>query len=79
MGKVTCLALVALAMSACSNPWADLRPTEAEMNRANWLEPASVALAPRYCYRTLARVDCFDEPQPAAAEREVGFFDAPIE
>ena len=79
MGRMTGALLIALVASACSNPWADLRPSEAEMNRANWLEGSSVALAPRACYRTLARVDCFAQPQAGEAARRVGWFDAPID
>ncbi len=37
--------------------------------------PAPV-LAARYCYRTLAEVDCHAEPLPGEATRKVGFFDA---
>jgi hypothetical protein len=33
-------------------------------------------LAARYCYRTLAEVDCHAQPLPGAAGRRVGFFDA---
>ena len=32
-------------------------------------------LASRYCYRTLAEVDCHAEPLPGEATRKVGFFD----
>jgi hypothetical protein len=32
-------------------------------------------LAARYCYRTLAEVDCHAEPLPGEASRKVGFFD----
>lgn len=31
----------------------------------------------RYCYRTLAGVDCFAAPQPGEERRRVGYFDAP--
>ena len=34
--------------------------------------------AERFCYRTLAEVDCHAEPLPAEAFREVGWFDQPI-
>ena len=79
MGRLMGVLVVALLTSACSNPWADQRPSEAEMIRANWLDRSSVALAPRACYRTLARVDCYSSVQPAEAERRVGWFDAPVE
>ncbi len=34
-------------------------------------------LAARYCYRTLAEVDCHAQPLPGADGRRVGFFDQP--
>ena len=79
MGKAACILLVALVASACSNPWADERPSQAEMIRTGWNQPTPLALAPRHCYRTLARVDCYSVPQPDEAGRRVGYFDAPIE
>lgn len=79
MGRVTGAVLIALVVGACSNPLADKRPSEAEMNRANWLDSSSVALAPRACYRTLARVDCYSRTQAGEAARRVGWFDAPVE
>ncbi len=33
-------------------------------------------LVARYCYRTLAEVDCHAQPLPGEASRQVGFFDA---
>lgn len=76
MGKVSAVAVFALVLAACANPWADEKLTEAERVRAGWYEPSSRALAPRFCYRTLARVDCFAEPQPALEGRRVGSFHA---
>ena len=35
-------------------------------------------LAARYCYRTLAEVDCHAEPLPGEASRKVGFFDQAV-
>ncbi len=35
-------------------------------------------LADRYCYRTLAEVDCFFAPQPGQEARRVGWWDGPI-
>ncbi len=32
-------------------------------------------VAARYCYRTLAEVDCHAQPLPGEASRKVGFFD----
>ncbi len=32
-------------------------------------------LVARYCYRTLAEVDCHAQPLPGEATRQVGFFD----
>ena len=38
-------------------------------------EPGSGLLAERYCYRTLAEVDCYAQSLPGEATRQVGFFD----
>ena len=34
--------------------------------------------AERYCYRTLAAVDCHAAPLPGEESRRVGFYDPPI-
>lgn len=76
MGKVVCALALALALAGCSNPWAAYRPSEAERLRADWYPPSSQRLEPRFCYRTLARVDCFAQPQLGQSGRQVGSFDA---
>ncbi|MCG8359325.1 MAG: hypothetical protein MI920_27485 [Kiloniellales bacterium] len=79
MRKVAIVAVFACLTGACANPWAEDRPTELERWEAGWYPPSEIALTPRYCYRTLARVDCFLQPQPDAAGRRVGGFNAPLE
>ncbi len=37
--------------------------------------PGPGELVTRYCYRTLAEVDCHAAPLPGEASRQVGFFD----
>ena len=78
MGKLVYASLVLLLVGACNppfgNPMAGFRPTEAERVRAGWYHNSTLALTPRYCYRTLARVDCFDRPRRGEAERQVGGF-----
>lgn len=37
-----------------------------------------LAYAERYCYRTLAEVDCHSRPLPGEENRRVGFYDAPV-
>ena len=76
MAKVSGVVLLAVMLAACANPWSEDKLSEAERVRAGWNEPSSRALVPRFCYRTLARVDCFDRPQPAQAGRLVGSFHA---
>lgn len=76
------LALAALLlMPGCSNPWADDRPTRAEIFSAGWVNDnlplsAQTALPESsiYCYRTLARADCHAKPIPGAAARLRGYF-----
>lgn len=48
--------------------------TMATLLAACTAEP-SPDLAQRYCYRTLAEVDCHDQPLAGEASRQVGFFD----
>jgi hypothetical protein len=76
MGKVFCVLAIAVTTGACSNPWTDHRPSEAERLRSDWYQTTATPLEARYCYRTLARVDCFSEPQVGAGERRVGSFHA---
>lgn len=71
--------ICALFLGACSNPFKKLAPNEAELIRQGWYEPTpQAALAPRYCYETLARVDCHAAPLANAQARRVGWFDAPV-
>ena len=72
-------AICALFLGACSNPFKSFAPSEAEVVQQGWYEPSPrPRLAPRYCYETLARVDCFAAPQAGAEDRRVGWFDAPV-
>ncbi len=44
-----------------------------------WYAPMPEAeLALRYCYRTLAEVDCHAQLLPGEEFRRVGYFDAPV-
>lgn len=73
-------ALFGLALAACSSPFEVFAPTEEQVVRSGWFKPSPrPALAPRYCYRTLAEVDCFAAPLPGAETRREGWFDAPVD
>lgn len=78
MAKVFSMLALAVVVGACSNPWAKYRPSEAQRLRNDWYQTIAVPLEPRYCYRTLARVDCFTEPQVGESRRRVGSFHAPL-
>jgi len=66
-------------LSACSNPFKAFAPDEAEVVRDGWYDPSPrPALAARYCYETLARVDCHGAALAEEKSRRVGWFDAPI-
>ena len=77
-----------LAVSACAyvpwdkvtaNPWAAYAPDEAQVVQAGWYPRGPrPQMAPRYCYRTLAKPDCYAEPQADEAARQIGWFDAPV-
>ena len=69
----------AFLLSACANPFAAFAPDETEVVRHGWLDPAPrPELAERYCYRTLAHVDCHASPLEEEDGRQIGWFDAPI-
>ena len=74
MGRIFAAMLAAGLLGACApgGPSQGLLP--------GWARPATpeVTLAARYCYRTLARVDCHAQPLAAEASRLVGFFDRPV-
>ena len=82
MGRIFAAMLAAGLLGACAaggpsqgpnqGPSQDLAP-----GGARPATPEST-LAARYCYRTLARVDCHAQALTAEASREVGFFDAPV-
>lgn len=72
MGKPPGLAVLAVVLTARGNPWEKDRFSEAERLRHGWYQPEEPRLAKRYCYRTLARVDCFAKPQPGSEGRQVG-------
>lgn len=68
----------ALALSACTNPFAEDMPTLGEVLEGGWLlspieKPAPVAQAPIYCYGTIGREDCYDVPQASEEGRLIGF------
>ena len=75
MVKIGVVSMAAILLAACSNPWAEYRPTDAERIKANWQEAWSPPVPPVYCYRTLARVDCFSRPQVNQQPRLVGAYD----
>ncbi len=73
MGRQFILFGAGLLLGACSafTPRAELPP--------GWSAPTPRAeLAQRYCYRTLAEVDCHAQLMPSEEFRRVGFFDAPV-
>ncbi len=59
---------MALALGACAGApdYAMPRPTTAMGTPPE-----------RYCYRTLAEIDCFAAPRLGEEHRRVGYFDAP--
>ncbi len=70
----------ALLIAGCSNPWADDRPTRADIFSAGWVNDdlpvtAQTERADRaiYCYRTLASEDCYAQPIAGAATRLRGY------
>jgi hypothetical protein len=73
MARLIALTLVAGLLGACSA----FAPRDGLPE--GWYKPAAnVELAARYCYRTLAEVDCHAQALSAEATRRVGFFDRPV-
>ena len=74
MGRIFAAMLAAGLLGACApdGPSQGLAP--------GWARPATpeLTLAARYCYRTLAEVDCHAQALTAEASRRVGFFDSPV-
>ncbi len=74
MGRIFAAMLAAGLLGACAagGPSQGLAP--------GWARPATpeVTLAARYCYRTLAEVDCHAQALTAETTRRVGFFDRPV-
>jgi hypothetical protein len=67
------LGTLSIALGAC-NAWQDRAEFAPPQSRWRSSEPSPVAadavppaVPMQYCYRTLASVDCFTEPQPARA------------
>ena len=66
------MAAVALWLAACVNPLARFASSAADIREAAWYEAeAPLQAEPRYCYRTLARVDCHSAPLAGQASRLV--------
>ena len=64
-------------LTGCADPLKAIGPSEEEALRAGWYEPSPPRVfAARYCYRTLAAVDCHAVPLAGAEGRRVGFYDA---
>lgn len=73
--RVWSLAVVAVALAGCQNPFIE-NPVNSEefILAAGWVWPRPAAPKPTYCYRTLAKVDCYDQPQPDYAHRIVSYY-----
>ncbi len=70
--RVVSMAAVLVWLAACVNPLAPFAPNAADIREAVWYEAeAPLQTEPRYCYRTLARVDCHSAPLPGQASRLV--------
>ena len=70
--RLLSMATLALWLAGCVNPLAPLAPDAADIREAAWREPVETPQSePRYCYRTLARVDCHSAPLPGQDSRLV--------
>ena len=73
MGRLFILFGAGLLLGACSafTPRDGLPP-------GRYAPTPKAELALRFCYRTLAEVDCHGQLLPGEEFRRVGFFDAPV-
>ena len=77
MKTIVALLVAATLLAAC-NPLAVFRPGEAAVLENAWFSARRLpVLTARYCYRTLAEVDCHTRPLASQDSRRVGWFDAP--
>jgi hypothetical protein len=64
-----------LALAGCQNPWFEMPFNDEKYVLASgWYKPRPVVPEPVYCYRTLAKVDCYDTPRPEYGNRLVNYF-----
>ncbi len=66
MVKLLAIAAVALALAACGQPYNPPPPP-----------PSAFTADATYCYRTLARNDCYAEAQPGEDYRLIGSYPPP--
>jgi hypothetical protein len=67
-------------ISACSNPYlerfrAEFGWTEARMTEDGWLKSREIPPDAVYCYKTLAKPNCFKTPKPGQEHRLVSEFE----
>ena len=69
------LAVLASATLAACNPFSEFAPTHEEVRAQGWVFPSPersplLEIPERgFCYRTLARIDCYQEPVPGLDNR----------
>ena len=68
------LALI-ISVAGCAEYQRSLAPSDQELIENAYVPQAyRPPLAPRYCYRTLAKADCYEERQPEDAYRRQGSY-----
>lgn len=67
--------LTAAALSACGNPYYPVGPRAQTLQLTGWVgNGAPLPIAAVHCYKTLARPDCYAEPQPRYASRHIASY-----
>lgn len=76
------LLAASVMMSACSNPYlerfrAEFGWTKARLTEDDWLKSREIPPLPDavYCYKTLAKPNCFKTPKPGQEHRLVSVFE----
>jgi hypothetical protein len=79
MAVLAAAGLLGAGLLGACNPFSGFAPTETELLTAGPVKRDNYPPGPPvYCYRTLAEVDCYREPQQAEASRLVAG-DPPLE
>ncbi|MBI3451802.1 MAG: hypothetical protein HY057_03015 [Rhodospirillales bacterium] len=75
MGKIVAVAALGFLLAACTGPQDWLGPDDYQLRNKGWKHPAVAATpTPAYCYHTLAKPNCYPEPQAGQQYRIINHY-----